>query len=102
MESEDPILSDEPGRQLRDLRLAREISQRHLAELSGVDQSLLSRLERGDGARLATWKSLFSALGYEIVLRAEKYADEESDGLLEDQKQRRKDRMEEGRASRWG
>ncbi|MFI5348194.1 MAG: helix-turn-helix domain-containing protein [Elusimicrobiota bacterium] len=57
-----------PGRQLRALRRARRVSQRHLADASGVDQADISRIERGADARLSTWKTLFLTLGYDAVL----------------------------------
>jgi transcriptional regulator with XRE-family HTH domain len=94
-------LFDQPGDQLRSRRLSQEISQRHLAEVSGVTQSVISRLERGAGASVPTWKRLFGALGYGIVLKPEKYT-EESGALLEDQKRARGDRVEAGRERRWG
>jgi transcriptional regulator with XRE-family HTH domain len=94
-------LSNEPGEDLRSLRRSREISQRHLAELSGVAQSVVSRLERGAGAGLPTWKRLFSALGCELVLKPDEY-DEDIEDFLQHGTQERKDRAEAGRESRWG
>jgi transcriptional regulator with XRE-family HTH domain len=100
VDSPEQELSDRPGEQLRALRRSREISQRHLAEVSGVDQSVVSRLERGAGALWPTWRRLFSALGYDVVLRPSIGGDEWED-YLESGAQERKDRMEAGRESRW-
>ena len=91
-----------PGEQLRVLRGDRDISQRQLAEDAGVDQSYLSRLERvAADARWEVWRKLFGALGYEALL-APLPVSEEAVELLEEEKQRRRDRMEAGRFSRWG
>jgi transcriptional regulator with XRE-family HTH domain len=90
-----------PGEQLRTLRGDRGVSQRQLAEESGVDQAFLSRLERGADARWETWKKLFGALGYEAVL-APLPVSEEAVELLRDETQRRKERMEAARLARWG
>jgi transcriptional regulator with XRE-family HTH domain len=57
-----------PGEQLGALRRSRRVSQRHLAEVSGVDQADISRMEAGADARLSTWLKLFSALGFDAVL----------------------------------
>ena len=100
METPEQELTDYPGEQLRALRRLREISQRHLAEVSGVDQSVICRLERGAGALWPTWRKLFSALGYDVVLKPSSDV-EEWEGYLEDGAQGRKDRMEAGREARW-
>ncbi len=94
-------LDAQPGEQLRALRRSREVSQRHLAELAGVDQSVICRLEKGADARWATWKRLFSALAWKVVLRPEAFT-EEFEGLLEDGTKERKERREAGLAARWG
>ena len=90
-----------PGEQLRYLRGARRVSQRHLAAESGVDQAFISRLESGADARWEVWKRLFESLGYYAVLAplpsSEDVEDFLSDGVLQ-----RKDRAEAGRAARWG
>jgi len=77
------------------------ILQRLLAEAAGVDQSVVSHLERGADARWSTWKRLFNALGFEAVLVPEVSADEDTEDFLLHERQRRKDRMEDGRAARW-
>ena len=92
---------EEPGALLRARRRSEGVSQRHLAELSGVDQAVISRLERGAGARWETWRRLFAGLGFDIVLRPAAYT-EEGEDLIEEGIQARKDRMAEGRAARWG
>jgi transcriptional regulator with XRE-family HTH domain len=42
------------GARVRDLRLARELSQQDLADRANVDRSTVARLERGAGATIAT------------------------------------------------
>jgi len=89
-----------PAEQLRAKRNALGVSQRHLAETSGVPQSVISALERGGDGRWSTWKRLFDSLGFTAVLMPEGTDDVED--LYNDGIQRRKDRMENGRAARWG
>jgi transcriptional regulator with XRE-family HTH domain len=91
-----------PGAQLRDLRRDRGISQRHLAEELGVDQSEISKIERGADACWTTLLRLFAGLGYDIALTAQPSAGEDDvEDFLQDGIQRRRDRMEKGRMSRW-
>ena len=85
-----------PGEQLGALRRARRVSQRHLAEVSGVDQADISRMEHGADARLGTWLRLFSALGYEAVLLPLSSCEETQD-LLERQTVERENRKIAGR-----
>ena len=99
MESHVP-LEDYPGEQLRAHRRSLNISQRHLAEESGIDQSVICDLERGADARWTTWNRLFRALGCHAVLVEDDL--EETEDYLRDGIQRRKDRMESGRMARWG
>lgn len=89
-----------PGAQLRALRTSRGISQRHLAESSGVHQSVVCRLEYGADARWSTWKRLFEGLGYDVVLVPLSTSDDVEDMLL-DEKMQREDRIEAGRLKRW-
>jgi transcriptional regulator with XRE-family HTH domain len=86
-----------PGEQLGALRRSRRVSQRHLSEVSGVDQADISRMERGADARLGTWLRLFAALGYESVLMPIASCEETQD-LLERQTIEREERMIAGRA----
>lgn len=90
----------EPGEKLRELRLSAGVSQRLLAEQSGVDQSAISRIERGGDARWGTLKKLFGALGHPIGLSIDGACDE-AECLLQDLMQERRDRMEYGRGMRW-
>ena len=91
-----------PGEQLRALRGGRGMSQRQLAQDAGVDQSFLSRLERGTAdARWDIWRKLFAAMGYEAVI-APFPASEDAEDFIRDEIQRRKERMEAGRLTRWG
>ena len=88
-----------PGRQLRALRRFRRVSQRHLAEVSGVDQADISRMERGADARLSTWKRLFFELGCDAVLLPLTSC-EETAGLLQFQAREREERIERGCGNR--
>ena len=97
---EDVPLAAFPGEQLRALRRSLGVSQRHLAEVSGVDQAVVCRLERGTDALWTTWQRLFVALGYGAVLMP--VSAEDAEDFLQDGIQRRKDRMEAGRMARWG
>ena len=90
-----------PGEKLRALRKSWDVSQNHLAELSRVDQSVISRLERGGDARWETWRRLFSALGYEITVTAEEYGEDEVEDLVQSGIHERERRMEAGRQARW-
>jgi transcriptional regulator with XRE-family HTH domain len=89
-----------PNQQLRALRLARHISQRQLADESGLHQSLVSRLERGGDVRWTTWSRLFAALGYDVVM-APLCNSEEAEDLLREEAQRRKERIRAGLRIRW-
>lgn len=91
----------EPHAKLRSLRKTWDISQNHLAELSGVAQPVISRLEHGADATWETWRRLFGALGYEIVVQAEEYGEDDLEDLIHYGIQKRKERMEAGRARRW-
>lgn len=85
-----------PGEQLEVLRLSRRVSQRHLAEVSGVDQADISRMERGADARLSTWLKLFAALGFEAVLMPLENCEDTQD-FLERQTSEREERRRAGR-----
>ncbi|OGR03099.1 MAG: hypothetical protein A2511_02525 [Deltaproteobacteria bacterium RIFOXYD12_FULL_50_9] len=51
------------GRQLRDLRLRRNIDQRQLAEQAGVALNAVKNLENGRGATLSSLVKVLRALG---------------------------------------
>ncbi len=89
-----------PSQQLRALRLSRSISQRQLADESGVHQSVVCRLEKGGDARWSIWQRLFEALGYDAVL-APRPNCEEAEDLLREESHRRKDRSRAGLEMRW-
>ena len=74
------------------------ISQRHLAEEAGVDHAVVTRLERGCDARLATWRALFEALGYFAVLAPIPYEPEEIKELLTEKRGERWLRQQDGLA----
>ncbi len=84
-----------PGEQLRALRQARGVSQRHAADAAGVNQSVVSRLEAGGDARWSIWRRLFAGLGYDAVLTPLSNS-EDVEGLLETEALARQDRMEAG------
>lgn len=90
------------GRRLRSLRRSRGISQRHLAEIAGVSQSFICRLERDGDERWTALQRLFSALGHDVALLPQEYGEDDLENFLRDGIRRRKDRMEEGRRARWG
>jgi len=80
---------------LRELRRERAISQRQLADQTGVNPSVVSRAERGAVARLSTWDKLFAGLGYRIQIYAEELA-EESGEILAEERERRLARRTDG------
>jgi transcriptional regulator with XRE-family HTH domain len=51
------------GQQLRDLRLRRNIDQRHLAEQAGVALNAVKNLENGRGATLTSLVKVLRSLG---------------------------------------
>ena len=56
------------GPQLRELRIARKLTQKSLALLAGISQQHLSHLEQGrGGVELATLQKLLDALGHELA-----------------------------------
>jgi len=58
------------GRALRDRRRSRRLTQRQIAEASGIAQPTISNVERGEtGVSLQTLLRLLSALDLELVLR---------------------------------
>jgi transcriptional regulator with XRE-family HTH domain len=59
---------------LKQARLARNMTQRELAELIGRDRSFISHLERGsEGASVRTWDRIEAVLGIDqrILRQAE-------------------------------
>lgn len=72
---EDARLAYELGRRLRELRDARGLSQRQLAERVGTTQSVIARLEAG-GTKpsLSTLERVASALGSVIDIRFQEKA----------------------------
>jgi transcriptional regulator with XRE-family HTH domain len=86
------------GAQLAAVRRHLRVSGRHLADVSGVNQSNISRMERGAAdARLETWKKLFSALGCEVILLPLSQC-EDTEDLLQSQTLERQERIAAG----WG
>lgn len=56
------------GNAIRRLRQAQEVSQEHLALLSGVDRSYMGRVERGDNnVALLTLVKIAAALGISLA-----------------------------------
>jgi transcriptional regulator with XRE-family HTH domain len=99
LKAEEPDLSI--GRQLRELRLSRDVSQSLLADTSGIDQAVISRVEKGADARWSTIRRLFLALGFMPALNLEPYCEDDADDFLRNETQQRKDRLEAGRMARW-
>ena len=82
------------GRQLRELRHERRISQRQLADEAGVDVSMVARVERGRDARLSTWTRLFEGLGYRLILETHELCEEAEDLLTEESVRRSQRRLD--------
>ena len=62
-------LAHELGRRVRELRLARGLSQKELAALAGTSQPAVARLELGGtNPRVSTLARLSLALGAELVV----------------------------------
>ena len=58
---------DTPGKRLRGARLARGLKQKELQQASGVTQSDISKLERGDSLSTSKWPELAQALTVSAV-----------------------------------
>lgn len=90
-----------PGAQLKAARRNRSVSQRQLADAAELPQSYLSRIESGlADPPFKTWERLYSALGCQALIVPIPDREEALD-LLDDERLRREDRMEAGRARRW-
>lgn len=50
------------------LRCRLRFTQDELAAKSGLAQSLISRLEGGFDARLSTWRRVYAAMGFDLLL----------------------------------
>jgi DNA-binding XRE family transcriptional regulator len=59
----------ELARKVITLRAARKLTQRQLADLAGVKQSAIARLEGGSGATWTTVSKIADATGAELVFR---------------------------------
>jgi transcriptional regulator with XRE-family HTH domain len=55
---------------LDELRHAREITQQHLAELLGVNQAAVSRMERRTDMYVSTLRNFIEAMGGRLEVRA--------------------------------
>lgn len=55
-----------PGHRLRVRRVERQLTQKQLADLSGVALRSISNAESGGSVRNSTWKALELALGLEV------------------------------------
>ena len=60
---------------LQELRQRRQVTQEELAELLGVRQATLSKLERRENVMVATLRNFVEALGGELEVRA-RFTDE--------------------------
>jgi len=60
---------------LQDLRQRREVTQEELADLLGVRQATVSKLERRDNVTVATLRTFVEALGGELEVKA-RFTDE--------------------------
>ena len=59
----DPAIVREIGRNIQQMRLNKNMTQKQLAELSGVNRVTISRIERGQAASLLTIVQILRALG---------------------------------------
>ncbi|MFH2037335.1 MAG: helix-turn-helix transcriptional regulator [Candidatus Zixiibacteriota bacterium] len=59
----DPAIVREIGQYLQQMRLNKNLSQRQLAEISGVNRVTISRMEGGRAATLLTIVQILRALG---------------------------------------
>ena len=50
------------------VRCRLRFTQDELAEKSGVAQSIVSRVEDGHDARLSTWRRIYAAMGFDLVI----------------------------------
>lgn len=80
---------------LRQRRRDRGISQLQLADLAGVNSSVVNRAERGRDAKLSTWDKLFGGLGYRLLLNVTELSEEAAD-LLFEEAHRRGERRRQG------
>jgi transcriptional regulator with XRE-family HTH domain len=94
-------LKQDAGMQLKILREYRRVSLRQLADDAGVNPSVVSRLEKGGEARLATLIKLYAGLGYTLVLLPRPQCEEAQD-LLDEEADRRRQRRADGLASAKG
>jgi len=60
--SSDPAIVKEIGQSLKQLRLSKNMSQQHLADISGLDRTTISRLEAGRAATLLTLVQILRAM----------------------------------------
>ena len=65
-------LSKSQNATLAEIRIALELTQKELAEIIGIDQSNVSRIERGpmNSTELGTLEAYVNALGGELEIRA--------------------------------
>lgn len=89
-----------PGQQVRAVRERLGLSQRCLADDSGVSQSVISRLERGGDVHFSTVIRLFEAMGCVAAL-ALLMGCEEAQDLAAESMADRKERQLAGLAVRW-
>lgn len=74
---------------LRKCRHERRVSQKHLAEMTGVNPSVVHRAERGTDARISTWIKLFDGLGYRLTFEVDETSEDVGGWLLDEADQRR-------------
>lgn len=77
---------------LRSSRQQRGISQRQLADSVGINSSLVSRLEKGQNARLLTWAALFEGMDYRLLFDVTELSEEAQD-FMDAEAERRHERQ---------
>ena len=85
----------ENAARLRDLRVERRISRKHLADEAGVNASQICRAEAGQDVRISTLLKIYGGLGYRADLELQEICEEAGD-LLTQEAWRREERRDAG------
>lgn len=70
----DKSFQAEVGQKIKYLRNENKVTQKELAELTGIPQGKISQIENGQiNLTLKTVELIFDALGYHVQIKEEKY-----------------------------